>query len=137
MSIYSGFSTRQQETFYNKITLRAMEMLSDRIIALLRADAFDEESWYHHLRKIFKYMEILETKKYLPPKFSTGIGKLMTHYKRYMNLPETSNSTLTSRSLYLNQEMKEMQNNYNKFSVTPNNEKYLSTGYTIKNNNQV
>lgn len=81
MSIYSGFGTRQQETFYNKITLRAMEMLSDRIIALIRADTFDEESWYYHLRKIHKYMEILETKKYLPPKFSGGIAKLMKHYK--------------------------------------------------------
>lgn len=62
MSVYSGFGTRQQETFYNKITLRAMEMLSDRLIAFIRADPFDEESWYYHLRKIFKYMEILESK---------------------------------------------------------------------------
>ena len=108
MSIYSGFGTRQQETFYNKITLRAMEMMSDRIISLLRSDPFDEESWYYHLRKICKYMEILEAKKYLPPKFSTGLNKLMSHYKRHLKLPEGSNSTLTSRSFFLNKEMKEL-----------------------------
>lgn len=81
MSIYSGFATRQQESFYNKITMRAIEMISDRVIAFMRADAFDEETWYFHLKKIYKYMEILETKKYLPPKFSEGMGKMIKHYK--------------------------------------------------------
>ena len=62
MSIYSGFSTRQQETFYNKITMRAIEMVSDRLISFIRTDPFDDENWYHHLRKIYKYMEIMEAK---------------------------------------------------------------------------
>ena len=88
MSVYSGFSTRQQESFYNKISLRAIEMLSDRLIAFIRSDPFDEEAWYYDLRKIYKYMEILEGKKYLPPKFSVGISKLMKHYKKYINITE-------------------------------------------------
>lgn len=146
MSIYSGFGTRQQETFYNKITLRALEMLSDRVIAFIRADPFDEENWYYHLRKIFKYMQILETNKYLPPKFSSGISKLMSHYKKYINLPENSTSTLTSRSFFLNQEMNKTYGAT--FAETPNNEfmnehhsregvppsVYLSTGYSTKQN---
>lgn len=107
MSIYSGFGTRQQESFYNKITLRAMEMISDRLIAFIRSDPFDEEAWYFHLRKIYKYMEILESKKYLPPKFSSGLNKLIKHYKKHINLPETT-STLTSKSFFLSNELKEL-----------------------------
>lgn len=120
MSIYSGFGTRQQETFYNKITLRAIEMLSDRIISLLRSDPFDEESWYYHLRKIYKYMGILETKKYLPPKFSSGLDKLMNSYKHHLKLPSGSNSTLTSRSFFLNKEMKDLNLTHGVFRSSHN-----------------
>ncbi|CAI2370205.1 unnamed protein product [Moneuplotes crassus] len=105
MSIYSGFATRQQEGFYNKITLRVMEMISDRLIAFVRADPFDEESWYSHLRKIYKYMEVMERQKYLDPKFSHGIKKLIKVYKNHLNI--TDNSTITSRSFYLNNNIKD------------------------------
>jgi hypothetical protein len=32
MSIYSGFGTRQQETFYNKLIEKVLEVLSDKIL---------------------------------------------------------------------------------------------------------
>ncbi|CAI2367822.1 unnamed protein product [Moneuplotes crassus] len=107
MSIYSGFGTRQQEGFYNKIMLRAMEMVSDRLIAFVRGDGFEEESWYFHLRKIFKYMEVMERQKYLDPKFSNGLRKLIKVYKKHLNIPD--NSTMTSRSLLLNSNKKEIE----------------------------
>jgi hypothetical protein len=31
MSIYSGFSTRKQETFYNRVLFRALEQLAARV----------------------------------------------------------------------------------------------------------
>jgi hypothetical protein len=129
MSIYSGFATRQQESFYNKIALRAMEMLSDRLIAFIRSDPFDEEAWYYHLRKIYKYMEILEAKKYLPPKFSSGVSKLIKHYKKYMNLPD-SNSTMTSKSFFLSNELRELNqsNGVLGLSETPHNDANDSNG---------
>ena len=133
MSVYSGFGTRQQETFYNKITMRAIEMMSDRIIGFIKSDPFDDESWYLHLRKIFKYMEILESKKYLPPKFSAGFTKLMSNYKKHLNLPEVSTSTLTSRS-FINQEMKDLNLTYGMLSEAHYNHR-AESNKRFKSNN--
>lgn len=32
MSVYSGFATRQQETFYNKLLQKAFNILSERVL---------------------------------------------------------------------------------------------------------
>ena len=34
MSVYSGFATRQQESYYNKLIEKVFLLLSDRIIKL-------------------------------------------------------------------------------------------------------
>ena len=32
MSIYSGFATRQQETFYDKLLFKLIELIQDKIV---------------------------------------------------------------------------------------------------------
>ena len=32
MSIYSGFSTRQQETFYDKLTFKLVELVQEKLV---------------------------------------------------------------------------------------------------------
>ena len=36
MSIYSGFATRQQETFYNKLLEKSIELMGEKIISLFQ-----------------------------------------------------------------------------------------------------
>ena len=36
MSIYGGFVTRQQEQFYNRLTHKAIELLSERVISYVK-----------------------------------------------------------------------------------------------------
>ena len=63
----------------NRLLCKTLEMLSDRIIAFSRQDQFDEETWFKHLSKIFKYMNILEMNKHIQPKFSQSFAKLLIH----------------------------------------------------------
>ena len=32
MSVYSGFATRQQESFYNKVVLKLLQIMQDKMI---------------------------------------------------------------------------------------------------------
>jgi hypothetical protein len=36
MSIYSGFSTRQQETFYNKLVERMIQLISFKLLFAIK-----------------------------------------------------------------------------------------------------
>jgi len=45
MSVYSGFATRQQEQFYNKLVEKSLTMLSTRLIAYLKGINTDEARW--------------------------------------------------------------------------------------------
>lgn len=88
-----------KDSFYNKMLIKTLEMLSDRIIAFSRQDPFDEETWFRHLSKIYKYMNILEMNKYLEPKFTLSFGKLVSYFNNKLNLDEVnSTSTHTSNS---------------------------------------
>lgn len=33
MSVYSGFATRQQETFYNKLVEKLIQLMAERLLA--------------------------------------------------------------------------------------------------------
>ena len=46
MSIYSGFATRNQESFYNKLTEKLIQLLSMKIVATLKGTFMpDEKNW--------------------------------------------------------------------------------------------
>lgn len=74
--------TRQQETFYNKLVSKVLQLCSDRIIAFDRKDQFDSDAWSKHLYKIFKYMKGMEENKHLEPSFSNDFNKLVLYLKK-------------------------------------------------------
>lgn len=46
MSVYSGFATRQQETFYNKLIEKTLSMLGTRLIYFYKNESIpDELKW--------------------------------------------------------------------------------------------
>ena len=67
MSVYSGFVTREQETFYYKLLDRTVLLMSKRLIAFFRNgrsfqmlilldEMYDDRDWVKKMRKIFKFM---------------------------------------------------------------------------------
>lgn len=87
-----------KDNFYNKMLAKTLEMLSDRIIAFIRQDQFDEDTWFRHLGKIYKYMNILEMNKHLKPKFTLSFGKLISYHNKLNVDDKESSSTHTSNS---------------------------------------
>ena len=95
MSIYSGFATRAQETFYNKLVFKLIELLQQRVyaymigrkfyfqmipqilIASLASDlAFDEGMFAKKILKVHRTLRKLETNKYLEPHMSYAFEDL-------------------------------------------------------------
>ena len=87
-----------KDNFYNKMLAKTLEMLSDRIIAFSRKDEFDEGTWFRHLNKIYKYMNILEMNKHLDPKFTQSFEKLISYHDKQHMDDRDSTSTHTSNS---------------------------------------
>ena len=40
-SLFSGFPSQQQETFYNSLLNKAMQMMTDRLISLMTMDRME------------------------------------------------------------------------------------------------
>lgn len=84
MSIYSGFATRNQETFYNKLVFKLIEILQQRVLGHLQGcklcityltflsaeQSFDESGFAKKILKIYRTLRKLEGAKYLEPHFS-------------------------------------------------------------------
>ena len=82
MSVYSGFATRQQETFYDKLLLKTLQLLSARIFQVYRCNlTFDEIKWAKQLRKVSNYMILMDRNKWLEPKFSEALSPLAMFLK--------------------------------------------------------
>ena len=61
MSIYSGFATRQQESFYNKLTFKLIELMANKLLGQYNGVIqFDEKSFARKVNKIFRTMRKLE-----------------------------------------------------------------------------
>ena len=61
MSIYSGFGTRQQETFYNKLTFKLVELMCNKLTGQYNGlIQFDEKSFARKVVKIFRTMRKME-----------------------------------------------------------------------------
>ena len=43
MSIYSGFATRNQETFYNKLTEKLVQLLSMKVVSSINGTLMRDE----------------------------------------------------------------------------------------------
>ena len=103
MSVYSGFSTRQQEGFYNKLLERMIQLMAVKLIQTIKAldeatapksgtpqkgegdspavlavvGSEAERKWLAHVRKIYKAIYSMDKQKYLDPKFSTSLYPMM------------------------------------------------------------
>ncbi|CDW80875.1 UNKNOWN [Stylonychia lemnae] len=67
MSVYSGFATRQQETFYTKLIEKLIEILQQKVLSAYQLTFFDERMFAKKIVKIHKTLNLLEKQKYLEP----------------------------------------------------------------------
>ena len=108
MSVYSGFATRQQETFYNKLIEKTLMLLCSKTLATFKGDGYNDWHFVKHMQKMFKYMVTLDKNKYLSPKFSDTLQPLYSYMQKHFD--HESTSTLTSCSF--------MQENRSEMSAT-------------------
>ena len=69
MSIYSGFPTRKDETNYNQLIARLLQLLQVHLLELLPSEGMPNAKGFAYSRILTK-MQQYEEHKYLPPKFS-------------------------------------------------------------------
>ena len=127
MSIYSGFSTRSQETQYNRLIENLLSLMQSRIIQHLKANPIKSDTlWAQKFNSIYTSMKSLESQKYLEPKLTESCKGLAS----YFSIDYSSNPTLpefqlprpqpTSSKKALNTPRKKY------FLVKPRNEKSLN-----------
>ena len=80
MSIYRGFSTRQQESQNNSLIQRILNLLQQRVKASINNRVINEYSWGKKFVAVYKLMVELELHKYLDPKFSTSCREIALIY---------------------------------------------------------
>ena len=80
MSIYSGFSTRQQESQYNSLIERLLNLLQYRVKATINNLEVNEYTWGKKFAAVYRSMVELEFHKYLDPKFSRSCKDIARHY---------------------------------------------------------
>lgn len=98
MSIYSGFSTRNQETIYGKLCEDLVIILANRVLKALKAEAVDDSSFSKTLISIYTKMGKLELHKYLPPKLSQCCNKLAVYCTSVFQLSHNESVESFSRS---------------------------------------
>lgn len=69
MSIYSGFPTRKDETNYNQLLARILQLLQAHLLEVIPAEKLPNSKVVAYARVLTK-MQQYEEHKYLPPKFS-------------------------------------------------------------------
>lgn len=77
MSVYSGFATRQQEAFYNKLIEKSIQLLAYKCIKYEKGENVDHNHWDKTMKKLCRYMTHMEKTKYLPPRFSDSVSRVI------------------------------------------------------------
>ena len=110
MSVYSGFATRQQETFYNRLIEKALELMSDKLIMFFNtslphvANSEENKVFFNKIRKIQKCLAKMDKTKYLQPHFGETMNPLGSYIKS--NFDTESMSTITSKfSMFKNADL--------------------------------
>ena len=80
MSVYSGFSTRQQEVTYNRLTESMLLLLKDRIFAAERREGAPDGYWMEQFTGVYGQMNRMEAHKYFPPKLTQCVRDLAVAY---------------------------------------------------------
>eukprot|EP00347_Sterkiella_histriomuscorum_P020265 403338465 len=111
MSVYSGFATRQYETFYDQLTVKLIELLTEKILNMyngrkllyqalyfINLDLQDERLFAKKTVKLHKTMLKLEQNKYLQPFMSQPLDSLSNYLRQNFS---ASNSTAMSSMSFL------------------------------------
>ena len=77
MSLYSGFTTRQQETTYNCLIANTIKLLQSKLAVNLKNKSTTDPIFKAQLLNNFDRMTKLESQKYLQPKFSETIKPII------------------------------------------------------------
>ena len=81
MSVYSGFSTRQQEVTYNRLTETLLLLLQDRLLsAQHHGEGPVDQFWLEQFMGVYTQMSRMEMHKYFPPKLTQCVRDLATTY---------------------------------------------------------
>lgn len=81
MSVYSGFSTRQQEVTYNRLTETLLLLLQDRLVSSQRhSDGPVDQFWLEQFLGVYTQMSRMEMHKYFPPKLTQCVRDLAASY---------------------------------------------------------
>mmetsp|Transcript_11949 Transcript_11949/g.13107 ORF Transcript_11949/g.13107 Transcript_11949/m.13107 type:complete len:104 (-) Transcript_11949:976-1287(-) len=102
MSVYSGFGTRRQETYYYQQLETLLTCMNAKLIALVQEseESFDNQ-WLNFFSKIFVSLRKLEENKYMPPKFSLCVRPLadtIEAEERVKNLKAQKNARISRES---------------------------------------
>ena len=98
MSIYSGFSTRNQESLYGKLCEDLVTVLANRVLKALKSESVDDSVFSRTLVSIYTKMGKLELHKYLPPKLSMSCNKLAVYCSNIFSLSGTDSVSSFSPS---------------------------------------
>lgn len=81
MSIYSGFSTRNQEAQYNRLLENLINLLQTRVLQQLKSSPMpSDQLWYQKFSSIYSNMKNLEMHKYLEPKLTESCKGLASYF---------------------------------------------------------
>ncbi|OMJ69324.1 hypothetical protein SteCoe_32985 [Stentor coeruleus] len=81
MSVYSGFSTRNQEAQYYRLVENLIILLQSRVLFSLKSNPrTDDSSWVNRFNTIYTNMKNLEYHKYLEPKLSDSVRDLASYF---------------------------------------------------------
>lgn len=81
MSVYSGFSTRNQEALYNRLVENLILLLQARVLSSLRNNPRkDDSSWAQKFNNIYSNMKNLEYNKFLEPKLTESVREIASHF---------------------------------------------------------
>lgn len=106
MSIYSGFPTRKDETSYNQLLARILQLLQAHLLEVIPAEKLPNSKVVAYARVLTK-MQQYEEHKYLPPKFSQllqplasliGLPSKIEHHPSCYESPQDKLKAFSSNS---------------------------------------
>eukprot|EP00347_Sterkiella_histriomuscorum_P010593 403375680 len=80
MSVYSGFTTRQQEDSYQQTLYNMVYLLQIRVLRFFQKEPFDDKRFCKFFMKLFKKLYEYDKIKYLPPRFDTAFRDLAAYF---------------------------------------------------------
>lgn len=72
--MYSGFTNQRQESIYDKLVEKAINIMASRLLTLVQftngISSESDQSWMRQLCKVQRYLSLLDKSKQTMPKLS-------------------------------------------------------------------